>query len=157
MSNKESSQDDAQPELVHAFDLTATVGTPVEVSASRRLIPITGGEALGPKIHGKILEGGTDYQFIRPDGAAELQARYVIQTNSGDLIYAENNALRHGSPEAMAKLKRGEPVDPSEIYFRGAMRFETAAPELAWLTRAIFVTGGRRFPKHVEIRVFQVL
>jgi hypothetical protein len=145
------------PQFVHVFSLTAIVGAPIEVSPSRRLIPITGGEALGPKVHGKILDGGTDFQLIRPDGVAELQARYVIQTNSGEMIYAENNAVRHGSPEAMEKLKCGEPVDPSEIYFRGAMRFETAAPGLAWLTRHIFIAAGRRFPKHVEIAVFQVL
>ena len=145
------------PQLIHAIELTATVGAPIEVSPSRRLIRITGGEALGPKIHGKILDGGTDYQFIRPDGVAELQARYVIQTNSGDLIYVENNALRHGSPEAMEKLKRGEPVDPAAIYFRGAVRMETAAPDLQWLTKHLFIALGRRFPAHVEISVFQVV
>ena len=57
----------------------------------------------------------------------------------------------------MGRLKRGQPVDPSEIYFRGAVRFETAAPDLHWLTRHIFIATGRRFPKHVEIGVFQVL
>lgn len=146
-----------QPELLHVFDVTATVGAPIEVSPSRRLIPITGGEVRGPKIHGKILNGGTDFQFIRPDGVAELQARYVIQTNSGDLIYVENNAIRHGAPEAMAKLKRGEPVDPSEIYFRGAVHMETAAADLQWLTKHVFLATGRRFPLHVEISVFQVV
>ena len=83
-----------QPQLLHVIDLTATVSAPIEVSPSRRLIPITGGEVLGPKVKGKILDGGTDYQFIRPDGVAKLQARYVIQTNSGDLVYVENNAVR---------------------------------------------------------------
>lgn len=146
-----------QPQLEHVADISATVGAAVEVSAARRLIPITGGEVHGPKIHGRVLNGGTDFQFIRGNGVAELQARYVIQTNSGELIYAENSALRHGTAEAMDKLKRGEAVDPSEIYFRGAMRFETAAPALDWLTRHIFVALGRRFPQHVEISVYQLL
>ena len=146
-----------QPQLLHVADITATVDKPQEISASRRVISITGGNVLGPKIHGKVLPGGADFQFIRPNGVAELQARYVIQTPSGDLIYVENNAMRHGSPEAMERLKRGQPVDPSEIYFRGVVRFETASAEYEWLTKHLFIAMGRRFPQHVELRLFQLL
>jgi hypothetical protein len=146
-----------QPQLLHAANIQATVGTPIEVSPSRRMIPILGGTVTGPRLSGEILDGGVDYQFIRPNGVAELQARYVIRTTTGELIYVENNALRHGSSEAMERLKLGQPVDPKEIYFRGAVRFETAAPDFQWLTKHLFVAQGSRFPQHVELDIFQLL
>ena len=145
------------PFLLHVADITATVDKPSEVSPTRRVITITGGNVLGPKIHGKIVPGGADFQFIRANGVAELQARYVIELDAGGLVYVENNAMRHGSPEAMERLKRGEPVDPKEIYFRGAVRMETAAAEYDWLNKHLFIAMGQRFPQHVELKIFQLL
>lgn len=117
----------AAPLLEHIADVEVRVAPPTVVSASRRVIGILGGEVLGPKIHGKVLPGGADFQVIRPDHTTDLEARYVLETDAGSLIYVVNTGYRHGPPEAMERLQRGEAVDPSLIYFRCTPRFETAA------------------------------
>jgi hypothetical protein len=46
----------------------------------------------------------------------------------------------------LAALARGESVDPSKYYFRTAPRFETSAPQYAFLNRLIAVASGDRRP-----------
>jgi hypothetical protein len=148
-------------ELVHIADLMATVGDPIEIGRTaagvRRLIPITGGSATGPNLRGRILNAGADFQMERADGVAELHARYVLEAEDGARIYIENSGLRHGSAEAMEKLRRGEPVDPAAIYCRTTPRFETAAEPYLWLTRSLFVASVVRRPHQVEVAIYQVL
>jgi hypothetical protein len=148
------------PSLVPVFDVIAEVAAPIEVGdtpqGARRMIPVLSGRVSGPKLSGRLLEGGVDYQLIRADGLADIHARYIIETDSGARVYVENTGIRHGPPEAMARLRRGEPVDPALIYFRTVPRFETAAPELAWLQRSIFICSGARFPQTVELHFFEV-
>jgi hypothetical protein len=149
--------DAAPPLLEHIANLVVRVAAPTVVSSSRRIIGITGGEILGPKIHGKVLAGGADFQVIRPDHTTELEARYVLETDSGSLIYVVNTGYRHGPPEAMERLQRGETVDPALIYFRCTPRFETAAPEYQWLTKHVFVGTAARYPDRVEMAFYQLL
>ncbi len=148
------------PGLLHVADLVVRIAEPIEIGRIsgnlRRIIPIAGGEARGPRIRGKVLPGGADYQSMRVDGVTDLQARYVIRTEDGQLIYFENSGVRYGPPELIEKLRRGEPVDPALIYFRTTPRFETAAPEYEWLMRNLFVCSGARFADRVEMRFFQV-
>jgi len=56
----------------------------------------------------------------------------------------------------MQRLLRGESVDPSLVYFRTMPKFETAAPELQWLTRNVFIGAGERYPNEVVIRFWRV-
>ncbi len=140
--------------------LRVQVGTPLDVGqvprGRRRVIPILGGTFEGPTIRGKVLPGGADWQIVRADGLAELDTRYALQTDSGSLIYIQNAGIRHASPEVTKKLLAGEPVDPSQVYFKTVPIFETAAPELQWLTRAIFVGTGERMPTEVIVHVWRV-
>ena len=91
-------------ELALVTELTVYVGDAVEVGAGptgcQRVIPITGGRACGPRLQGRILPGGADFQLLRPDGVAELHAWCVLETPAGALVYIENNGLRHGLSEA---------------------------------------------------------
>ena len=143
-------------QTVHVADLIILVAEPIEIG-SRRVIPITGGEARGPKLHGHILPAGADFQVVRGDGVTELHARYVLETSCGALIYIENSGLRHGPADAMEQLRRGQPVDPALIYFRTTPRFETIAESHSWLTRHVFIGDGARHPDRVEFAVYQVL
>ena len=118
---------------------------------------LPGGEFAGPKLRGTVIPGGADWQVLRDDGVAELEARYTLRTDDGALIYVRNHALRHGPPEVMAALAAGRPVDPASYYFRGAVFFETAAGPYAWLCRHIIVCTGEREPARVKVKFFQVL
>jgi Protein of unknown function (DUF3237) len=143
-------------ELVHIADLTITVAAPIDIGM-RRVVPITGGEAKGPRLRGRILGAGADFQVLRRDGVTELHARYVLETADGALVYIENTGLRHGPAEAMERLARGEAVDPALIYFRTTPRFETASEPYAWLTRYVFACEGARRPDRVELALYQVM
>ena len=105
----------------------------------------------------RSIPGGADWQIVRNDGVAELEARYTLETDDGALIYVRNHALRHGPAEAMAALAAGRSVDPSSYYFRGATFFETGAARYAWLTKHIIVCTGEREPAGVKLRFYQVL
>jgi hypothetical protein len=150
----------APPGLIHAWDLQAEVTQPIDIGETphgvRRIVPILGGKVSGPRLNGRMVPGGADFQYWRSDGVTEIHARYVLEADSGAKIYVENTGLRHGPPEAMARLARGEPVDPAVIYFRTVGRLESAAPDFAWVNRCIFLCRGARFPDRVIIRYFEV-
>ncbi len=143
------------------FELDVEVSTPLDLGQTqaghRRIVPIAGGVVSGPRLEGRVLPVGADWQILRPDGTAELDARYIIETRAGALISVVNRGVRHGPPEVLARLNRGERVEPGSYYFRSAATFETSSPEDAWLTRAIIVATGERYPDKVAIRFWEVL
>lgn len=148
------------PELVHVLHLEVEVAAPIEVgrltSGLRRVVPITGGTVSGPLMTGRVLPGGADLQLIRTGTETEVEARYLLESDAGDLVAVHNSGLRTGSAEDIARLRRDEPVDPARIYFRSTPRFETASPRLARLTTRVFVGVGTRQPRSVLFDVFEV-
>ncbi|MDL9997372.1 DUF3237 domain-containing protein [Variovorax sp. J22P240] len=151
----------APPSLEYFADLQVEVGAPQVLSQGprgmRRLVPITGGSARGNGWTARVIPGGTDFQLIVSDTLSELDARYGLETDAGDLIYVQNHAVRAAPPEAMATLLRGEPVDPGQIYFRCNPRFETSSPSLRWIGERMFVGVGVRHPAQVVMRFFTLL
>ena len=123
----------------------------------RRVIDIVGGTVTGARLTGRILSGGADWQIIRTDNAADIQARYTIEATNGARILVESKGLRHGPPDVVARLAKGEAVDPKLYYFRTAMRFETGDGEHAWLNRILAIAAGAREPNAVRLDVFEVL
>lgn len=148
------------PQLNFFADLSVQIDRPQEVGPThhgvRRLIPIVGGEVRGQGWTARVLPGGADFQLIVNDRMAELDARYVIETDGGDLIYVQNRAVRTAAPEVMAKLVRGEPVAPESVYFRCSPSFETASASLGWISERLFVGTGARHPDKVVMRFFEV-
>jgi 5-methylphenazine-1-carboxylate 1-monooxygenase len=122
----------------------------------RRIIGITGGSFAGPGLSGKVLPGGADWQLIRSDGVAFLDARYTLETTDGALIYVSNKGYRHGPKEVIERLAKGEEVDPALYYMRTTPWFETAAAHYAWLNRAVCVATGARRAAAVELDFYEV-
>ena len=120
-------------------DLIAPIWELGETSdlGKRRIIPITGGKFEGPKIKGAILNNGADWQIVTKDGLAIIDTRYLLQTDDGALIYLQTKGYRYGPPDVMARVAKGEVVDPNLYYFRISMAFETASPKYAWLNRVM--------------------
>jgi hypothetical protein len=152
--------DPSAPELTFAFEVRAQVASPTEVGqvphGRRRIVQILGGTFEGPGIKGRVLPGGADWQIIQPDGLSELDTRYTLETDKGQIIYVQNAGIRHAPPELMKRLLAGENVDPSLVYFRTIPRFETSAPELQWLARSVFIGIVERYPSAVRIRFWRV-
>lgn len=150
------------PQLEHICDLAVTIAPPVEVGVTpmglRRMIPITGGVVRGPRLNGKILPGGADFQLHVSDATqAHLDARYVIELDDGSRVFVANTALRVASLENAGRLMRGQPVNPAEIYFRCQPRLEPAAPQWAWLAESQFTGSGRRAPDGVFLSFYRVV
>ena len=153
----------ATPLLEPIADLVVHVTTPVEVGqviglntrGLRRIIPIVGGTVSG-QLSGQVLAGGADFQMVVSDTVADLDARYILALDNGHRVYVQNRALRRGTAADVARLVRGEAVDPAAIYFRCAPTFEVSDPSLAWLTDSLFVGTGARYPDRVEMRFFRV-
>jgi hypothetical protein len=141
-------------------DLSVLVGAPIEVGDSgrgrRRMIPITGGEVHGDGWRARVLPGGADYQLVVGETRAELDAHYVLETDSGELVYVRNRAVRTAPAEVTAALVRGEPVDPALVYFRCMPSFETAAPALRWINDRLFVGTGQRHPERVVMSFYEL-
>ena len=151
----------AAPSLARFADLQVDVSTPQVLSqgprGTRRVVPILGGSAQGHGWTARVLPGGSDFQLISSDTLSELDARYGLETDAGDLIYVQNRAVRAAPPEVMAQLLRGEAVDPAQIYFRCTPSFETNSAALRWINERLFVGVGVRHPAQVVMRFFAVL
>jgi hypothetical protein len=138
------------PRLRKVYRLEATLARPLDLGDTaqgrRRIVPLTGGAFTGPEINGELLPGASaDWQMLLADGTALGDIRYTLQTDRGDLLYVQSRSVRHGSAEVLARLGRGEDVDASEYIFRTSTQIETAAPELDWLNKGVFIgVGGRQ-------------
>lgn len=156
------------PQLEHIADLTVQVSAPIEAGqvsglnsrGRRRIIPITGGVLSGPQLHGRVLPGGADFQLVVSNTTTDLDARYMLALDgpqhAGEHIFVQNHAIRRGSADDIARLVRGEPVDPAAIYFRCVPTFEVSSPDLAWLTESLFLGTGARYPDRVEMSFYRV-
>ena len=148
------------PALAPAFAVRAEVGAPMEVGQTlkgrRRIVPILGGTFEGAGLRGRVVPGGADWQVIHADGFSELDTRYTLETDRGELIYVQNRGVRHAEPEVMQRVLAGELVDPALVYFRTVPTFETASSALQWLARSVFVGIGERQPSLVVIRFWRV-
>jgi hypothetical protein len=142
------------------FKAEITLAPPQELGDTpqgrRRIIGITGGRFHGERLSGRVLPGGADWQVIRADGVADLDARYTLETADGALIYVRNRGLRHGSPEIIRKLAAGDAVDPALYYMRTTPSFETGDARYAWLNRMVCVASGARRAAAVELDVYEV-
>jgi hypothetical protein len=147
----------AEPIFRIQAELADIVGLGQTPYGERRIVNILGGRVDGARLDGRIVPGGADWQIVRTDGVTDLDARYTIETKAGARIFVLSQGMRHGPPDVMARLARGERVDPGLYYFRTAMRFETADPAVAWLNRILAIGHGMREARAVRIDVYEVL
>jgi hypothetical protein len=137
------------PQLTPVYSLEATLGEPLDLGEGapghRRIVPLSGGTFTGPELSGTLVPGASaDWQTLLPDGTAIGDIRYTLRTDGGDLLYVQSRSVRHGPAEVLARLGRGEDVDPSEYTFRAATQIETAAPALDWLNKGVFISVAAR-------------
>ena len=148
------------PHLELLAPLSLTLAPPQAIgkvlTGERRIIQITGGRIEGARLRGEVLPGGADWQIVTADGTALLEARYTLRTEDGALIYVRNNGVRHGPPEVLAAIARGEEVDPAKYYFRAVPVFETGDAKYDWLNRVVAVCSGVRTKAAVLLDFYTV-
>lgn len=137
------------PELELVMTLRVTVAPALELgdvgAGFRRVIPITGGAFEGPAIRGEVVPGGADWNLTRPDGVAEVWARYTLRADDGALIGVINAGVIMPQPDG-------------RLYARTTPQFEVAGERYAWLRRGSFV--GTLIPESgggaVRLQFFRV-
>jgi hypothetical protein len=125
--------------------------------AYRRVGVVTGGLFEGERLSGAVLDGASDWQTVRNDGSTTLNVRLVLKTEDGALIGMTYQGLRHGPADIIARIEKGEVVDPASYYFRINPLFETEAAKYDWINRVIAVGIGHRFADGPVYNVFEVL
>lgn len=126
-------------------------------AGGRRVDVFRGGTFKGPRIDATVVSGGSDALLRRRDGAMQPDVRLTLRTDDGALIHVAYRGVRHGPPEVMARIARGEPVEPDEYYLRNAPFFETSAARYDWLNRIVAVGVGRREPGAAVYEVYEIL
>lgn len=149
----------ATPTLVPLFRMTLAIGGSREIGPTlagrRRIVQVTGGRFAGPRMQGEVL-AGEDWITERADGAAAIDVRLPLLTTDGHGILMRYRGVRHGPAEVMARLARGERVDPRDYYFRIAPTFEPAAGPYEWLARLVAIGTGTRLPDSVVYDILAV-
>jgi hypothetical protein len=151
-----------QPKLEFVAEARVSVDKMLIVGDSshglRRIVPILGGTVEGPRFRGRVVPGGADWQFVRPDGVLELEAKYTLESHDGVLIMVTNTGLRHGPGDVLERIARGEDVDPSEYYFRTTPKFEApVGSPYEWMNKSVFVCGCAREASTAVVGFYEVL
>ena len=125
-------------------------------AGNRRIIPITGGTVSGPKLNGTILNLGADWQTIFSDGLTQLDTRYAFETDDGALIEIINYGFRHGPPEVIEAIARGESVPHESYYMRTHARLESGDARYNWVNNRLFAGTGMREKARVIVDLFEI-
>ncbi|MCE8009857.1 DUF3237 domain-containing protein [Aestuariivita sp.] len=148
------------PGLSHVCDLIVDLDPAMPLgpgrAGERRIIPITGGTVTGPRLNGRILPLGADWQTLWPSGVAELDTRYALHTGDGAVIEVINYGYRHGPHDVIAALARGEDVAPDRYYMRTQARLETGDARYEWVNRTLFLGTGQRHAAQVVISLYAI-
>ena len=129
-------------------------GTPL---GQRRLDRLDKGHFKGPKIQAEIMAGGMDRLLGGSDGAVRPDVRLVLKLDDGETLLIVYRGVRHGTPEVMERIAKGEQVPPNEYYLRTGLVFETASRKYDWMNRIVGVGVGRRAPGAAIYDVFEIL
>jgi hypothetical protein len=118
---------------------------------------VPGGSFVGDRLSGEVLDGGSDWQTVRRDGATTLDVRLVLKTTDDALICMTYRGVRHVPPDVVARIEKGDVVDPTSYYFRINPLFETATAEYDWINRVVAVGIGHRRADGPIYSVFEIL
>ena len=118
----------AVPHVEFAFEERVTLAPAVVLGQTalgrRQYIPITGGTVAGPKLNGRVVPGGFDFQLTyAASDCTQLSADYFLETSDGTQIHVFNEGL---------VCPAGE-----RTIFRPRLEAPKGAYE--WITRATFV------------------
>lgn len=143
---------DTVPTVEHAFSAHVLLEPVREIGRTpygvRRRIPIIGGTFEGPRISGRIVPGGADWQLQRSDDYTVIEADYMLEAADGVQIHVHNRGLTNTRVKGVAAR-----------YLRTVPEFEAPEGRHAWLNQSIFVgslqglTGG---PPAVMVHVFRL-
>jgi hypothetical protein len=146
-----------RPIFVMRLDVRPLLIVGATPGAVRRVGVVPGGSFEGERLSGAVLEGGSDWQMVRSDKSTTLNVRLVLKTKDDALIGMTYQGVRHGPPDVIERIEKGEVVDPGSYYFRINPVFETSSAKYDWINRVIAVGIGHRQADGPIYSVFEVL
>lgn len=153
-----------EPKFVKAFEIRCSLCPPSFIgqdnkSGRRQLIRISGGELTGFALpwHGTVLPDGVDSQVVRPNGTAELSARYGVRLDSGAGFYIQNDGIRTVPAEYAETVLSGG-IAPAEVYYCVTKpSFEVYDDSLNVLTEKVFVCTATRYPDSICLEYYMIV
>lgn len=151
------------PQFEYVFSIAIELGAvhwvkPPARGDTRAAVYAASGVIEGPRLNGRVIPmSGGDYPLVRPSGVIDFDARYILEADDGAIIYLENRGYRWGTPDAMARMAKNEPVGGDEYYMRVSPRFDAPVGPHEWLTRHVFVGVAEKTPGANRIHYFVVL
>jgi len=119
------------PKVEFVFEERVTLAPPVVMGQTalghRQYIPITGGTIAGPRLKGRVIPGGWDFQLRYGGGCGSLTADYFLEADDGTVIHILNESFNCGLGSG-----NGE-----RSFFRP--RFEAPEGPHDWLTHGSFI------------------
>lgn len=146
-----------RPLFVLQLEVSALHAVGGPEGAPRRVGIVPSGRFEGERLSGVVLDGGSDWQTLRGDGATTLDVRLVLQSGDGALIGMTYTGIRHGPAEILARIARGEAVDPESYYFRISATFTTSDSRYEWLNRLLAIGTGHRIATGPIYSLFEIL
>ena len=149
--------------------------SPTTPNGGRVYVPPAGGDVFGPRLTGRVVpNSGADWGRFHSDGAAELNAHYMLEADDGTPIYINNRGFLYGRGPDGLPQPRSAPVEtqrdadasgrttwlPADnTYFVCLPVFDCPVGPHDWLTRTAFVGRGKRVasPDHTVFDYFAVL
>ena len=96
-----------RPLFVMRLDVAKILDVGETPGATRRIGLVTGGVFEGERLSGDVVSGN-DWQALRHDGSTTLDVRLILKIADGALLTMTYQGLRHGPPEVIARINRGE-------------------------------------------------
>ena len=116
-----------QPLFVMRLDVRKLLIVGATPGAYRRIGVVPGGSFEGERLSGEVLDGGSDWQTVRNDGATTLNVRLVLKTMDDALICMTYHGVRHGPPDVVERIEKDEVVDPTS-YYSGSIPYSRRRP-----------------------------
>lgn len=114
---------------------------------------ILGGHFQGLEMRGEVVAGGADFYLQRSDGVGELDARYSLLSDRGELINIHNSGLIVLSDSGRELQAQGIwPLPEHHYRCSCSPRFQVASGRLDWLTRSVMI-GKVSYPAADQVAI----
>ena len=148
-------------QLVHLFQMKATVDAPVEIgplpTGTRRIFAVTGGTFEGERLRGTVLPPGGEWLLDAGEGFGQVDVRLMLRTEDEVPIYMRYSGIMDFNEVVGGKLAAGKSTEYGDNRFLTHVRFECADERYAWLSTTVAVGEGRMHPDCVEYAVYELV
>jgi hypothetical protein len=142
-ANQMASAQTPASELESAFLMELSLDVADQLDTGHTSIaPVTGGTFGGPRLQGKVRDGGADW-ITQVAGHSSLDVRITLDTDDGDIIYMTYTGVVHRAD--------------SGLYWRVRPIFQTASEKYNWLNHIVCIGKSKQIPGKVAYDMFEIL